>query len=211
MTVAGYLSRFGWTGGTAADARTLRGLQVAHLEHVPFENLDIHLGRSIVLDEARFYAKVVGERRGGFCYELNGLFAWLLRELGYRVSLLSAGVAHLEGGFGPEFDHLALRVDLEQPWLVDVGFGECFREPIPLAAGGDQEYRLTESEGVWILSRAGAPQYRFTLARRELPDFAEMCRYHQTSPQSSFTRERITTLARPDGRVTLSGLRLIET
>ena len=82
---------------------TLRALHKAHMLAVPFENLDIHLGRPIVLDEDRLYRKIVGERRGGFCYELNGLFAALLRELGYEVTLLSARVSCEQGGFGPEF------------------------------------------------------------------------------------------------------------
>ena len=82
----------------------------AHLLAVPFENLDIHLGRPISLDQDALFGKIVTRRRGGFCYELNGLFALLLRELGFEVTLLSAGVARADGGFGPEFDHLTLLV-----------------------------------------------------------------------------------------------------
>jgi len=194
----------------------LRRLHIAHLITVPFENLDIHLGRPIVLDEAKFYRKIVGERRGGFCYELNGLFAWLLRGIGFRITLLSAGVAHEAGGFGPEFDHLLLRVDLDEPWIADVGFGECFREPIRLIESGlsgcdASGYHLRRESEFWTLCRDHAPQYRFTEQPRQLADFAGMCRYHQTSPDSSFTRERIATIATPDGRVTLSGSKLIRT
>jgi N-hydroxyarylamine O-acetyltransferase len=211
VTVAGYLARIRYAGPLNPTLETLRGLHRAHLLAVPFENLDIHTGRPIVLDEEAFYRKVAGEGRGGFCYELNGLFAWLLRELGFRVTLLSAGVAREAGGFGPEFDHLILRVDLDQPFLADVGFGECFRDPIPLAPGGSNGYRLREEAGHWTLFRGEAPQYRFTLQPRALAEFAGMCEHHQTSPESSFTRERIATLATADGRVTLSGCRLIRT
>ena len=211
VNVPGYLARIRYTGPVNPSAETLRALHRAHLLAVPFENLDIHTGRPILLDEGAFYRKVVGERRGGFCYELNGLFAWLLRELGFRVTMLSAGVAREAGGFGPEFDHLTLRIELDEPFLADVGFGECFRDPIPLLPGGNNGYRLQEESGRWTLFRGDAPQYRFTLQAHALADFAGMCTYHQTSPESSFTCERITTLATPSGRITLSGNRLIRT
>src|SRR5262245_1566225 len=101
-----YLKRIDYRGRLDPTAETLRGLHVAHMLSVPFENLDIPLGRPIVLDEDALFDKIVARRRGGFCYELNGLFAALLRSLGFDVTLLSAGVAHADGGFGLEFDHL---------------------------------------------------------------------------------------------------------
>jgi N-hydroxyarylamine O-acetyltransferase len=105
---------------------------------VPFENLDIPLGRKIVVDEDASVHEVVEQRRGGFCYELNGAFGALLRSLGFRVTLLSARVARDQGGEGPEFDHLTLRVDLEEPWLADVGFGGSFLEPLRVEPGSQQ-------------------------------------------------------------------------
>jgi len=90
-------------------------LHVRHLLSVPFENLDIHLGRPIILDQELFYNKIVRDRRGGYCYELNGCFAWLLRELGFGVSMLSARVAGKNGGFSPDFDHMTLLVRLKEP------------------------------------------------------------------------------------------------
>jgi N-hydroxyarylamine O-acetyltransferase len=197
---------------------------------VPFENLDIHLGRPILLDEQALFDKIVTHRRGGFCYELNGLFALLLRELGFDVTLLAAGVARADGSFGPEFDHLTLLVripteELErnhQPpaWLADVGFGDSFRAPLRFVAGVEQEqdgraYRLDrDGERYTLMQRDAdgwAPQYRFTLQPHVWADYAEMCRYHQTSPDSSFTRKRVCTLATPAGRVTLSDRALIVT
>ena len=126
----------------------LRALHRAHLFTVPFENLDIGLKREIICNEARIVHKIVNERRGGFCYELNGAFAALLRALGFRVTLLSARVAREDGSYGPEFDHLTLRVDLDEPWLADVGFGEGFLEPLRLESRAQQAqsgrvYRLT--------------------------------------------------------------------
>src|SRR2546427_8621834 len=107
----------------APDAETLRALQVAHLLAVPFENLSIHAGQPIILEDDALFTKIVENGRGGFCYEANGLFAALLRALGFNVAMLSAEVANAEGEFGPNFDHMALMVMLEQRWLVDVGFG----------------------------------------------------------------------------------------
>jgi N-hydroxyarylamine O-acetyltransferase len=212
----------------APSADLLRSLHRAHLFTVPFENLDISLGRKIICDEARILNKIVTEHRGGFCYELNGAFAALLRALGFQVTLLSARVAREDGSYGPEFDHLTLRVDLEEPWLADVGFGEGFLEPLRLESGMEQPqngrvYRLTSLptsrlastdsgfglevmvEGKW------KGEYSFTLQSRELSEFAGMCHHHQTSPESHFTRQRICSLATPEGRVTLSDNKLIET
>ena len=215
--IPAYLRRIGYGGPLEPCIETLRALQVAHLLAVPFENLDIHLGRPIVLDEAALYRKIVELRRGGFCYELNGLFAALLRGLGFRVTLLSAGVARESGGFGPEFDHLTLRVDLEQAWLADVGFGDSFREPLLLDGGTEQgDYRIRRDCECRTLLRhrddeGWREQYRFTLEPHQLPDYANMCRHHQTSPESSFTRRRLCTLATTEGRITLSDLRFIVT
>src|SRR5689334_21580804 len=110
MDVQAYLHRIGYHGGLEPTAANLRDLHRAHRVAVPFENLDIHVGRPIVLDQDALFDKIVTRRRGGFCYELNGLFAVLLRALGFDVALLSAGVARADGGFGPEFDHLTLLV-----------------------------------------------------------------------------------------------------
>jgi N-hydroxyarylamine O-acetyltransferase len=188
---------------------------------VPFENLDISLGREILCDEERFFHKIVNLRRGGFCYELNGAFAGLLRELGFRVILLSARVAREDGSASPDFDHLALRVALEEPWLVDVGFGDSFLEPLLLKPDLEQEqdtgrFRIVAVGSTWIVQRqlphqSWKSQYQFTLLERQLSDFASRCQFQQTSPESHFTRQRICTLPTPDGRITLSDLKLIRT
>ncbi|HJX29731.1 MAG TPA: arylamine N-acetyltransferase [Thermoanaerobaculia bacterium] len=222
MNVQAYLDRIGYRGSLDPTAETLRALQIAHLQTVPFENLSIHAAQPIVLDEEALFDKVVTRRRGGFCYELNGMFATLLRALGFQVDLLSAGVRRIKGGFGPEFDHLALAVTLAERWLADVGFGDSFREPLLLdergeQARGDQVYRLDEDgDHLILMQRQGTEgawerQYRFSLQPHELGEYEEMCRYHQTSPESHFTQKRVCTLATPDGRVTLSDLRLITT
>jgi arylamine N-acetyltransferase len=129
MNTEAYLKRINYTGSLVPNRSTLRSLQVAHLLNVPFENLSIHSGEPIVLDDDALFRKIVENRRGGFCYELNGLFAALLRGLGFDVSMLAAEVAKDGGGFSPNFEHMALMVTLAEPWLVDVGFGDSFWSP----------------------------------------------------------------------------------
>ena len=221
MDVKTYLERIDYRGPLEPTAETLRELHRAHMLAVPFENLDIHLDRSIVLDDAALFSKIVERRRGGFCYEMNGLFAALLGALGFRTDKLAAGVTREGGGFGPPFDHMALLVHLDERWLADVGFGESFREPLLLDERGEQlsgghAYRIAEDGESLILQRRGddgewADQYLFTLNPYEYPDYEEMCRYHQTSPESPFTRRRVCTRATPEGRITLSDMRLIVT
>jgi N-hydroxyarylamine O-acetyltransferase len=241
LDIDAYLRRIDHERPGAPTAEALKALQRAHLLAVPFENLDIHLGRRLSLAEGALFDKIVLRRRGGFCYELNGLFAALLRALGFNVTMIAARVARQGGGFGPDRDHLALLVrarasgepgntadtadtaaPLGPPFLVDVGFGDSFVTPLRLddageQAQGDQVYRITEEEGfARLLSRRGAtggaePQYLFTLDPREHVDFEEMCLYHQTSPDSPFPKKRVCTRATPRGRITLSEGLLITT
>ena len=216
-----YLARIHFTGPVDPTPDTLRRLHLAHLRAVPFENLDISLSRPIVCDEQRFLHKIVTLRRGGFCYELNGAFAALLRVLGYTVTLLSARVSRPDGSASAEFDHLALHVHLDEPWLADVGFGDSFLEPLRLKDGIEQEqhghrFRIAEVGNVMIVQRqdpAGLwkSQYQFRLVPRQLSDFAPRCHFHQTSPESHFTQQRICTLPTPGGRITLSDLKFIRT
>ena len=216
-----YLQRIEYRGPLQPSAATLKQLQLAHLLAVPFENLSIHRGEPIVLQDTALFEKVVGRRRGGFCYELNGLFCALLRELGFEVAMLSAAVMNPESGFGSQFDHMALLVTLEQRWLVDVGFGDSFREPLLLderqeQVQGARAYRI-DVDGdcftLWQRDRHGTwtAQYRFDLTPHDYEAYAAMCHYHQTSPKSHFTQRRVCSRATTDGRVTLSGTRLITT
>lgn len=222
---AAYFARIGWIGPLDPAEATLAALHEAHLLAVPFENLDIGLGREIVLDLDRLHDKLVVRRRGGFCYELNGFFASLLAGLGFDLDLLSARVADDAGVLGPEFDHMALLVRVGgKRWLADVGFGDSFRRPIDLddpspQRGGDplgrawsvrddgDEMALVQHEA----NGASRTTYTFTLAPRDLADYAPMCAWQQTSPDSSFTRRRVCSRATPEGRVTLANDRLIVT
>ena len=209
-----YLRRIG------VEPDGLRALQRAHLFSVPFENLDIHRGVPIVLDEEALLDKIVRRRRGGFCYELNGAFGWLLRELGFDVEMLSANVFG-KSGWGIDFDHMLLAVHLEERWLADVGFGDNFIDPLRWQEGTVQEqevgaFRLDRADPCWHLLRSDdgretyQKQYRFEPRAHALSDFEPGCTYHQ-SEESHFTTATVCSLARPDGRITLRPDRLIET
>lgn len=220
MDAIAYLKRINYHGSTDPSAETLHALQLAHLQTVPFENLSIHAGEPIVLGDEALFTKIVEHRRGGFCYECNGLFAALLRTLGFAVTMLSAGVAKSNGGYGEPFDHMALMVSESQRWLVDVGFGDSFLKPLLLDERSEQvqgklAYKIVEEDPYLILTRreenSWTPQYRFTLQPYQYEDFAGMCHYHQTSPESHFTKKRICSRATESGRITLSDMRLIET
>ncbi|HTE87725.1 MAG TPA: arylamine N-acetyltransferase [Terriglobales bacterium] len=221
LNVSSYLARIGYTGPTIPKADTLRAIHRAHLLTVPFENLDIARATKIVCEEDAFLRKIVDRHRGGFCYELNGAFAALLRGLGFEVTLLSARVPREDGTETPEFDHMTLRVDLDEPWLADVGFGDCFLEPLRLQTHAEQlqdgqKFRIREEGKSCHVERAQPDgswkgEYTFSLISRRLEEFAPMCHYHQTSPESPFTRKRICSRATREGRITLADRKLIIT
>lgn len=220
MDILAYLDRINYRGSLEPTHETLRSLHLAHLFSVPFENLSIHIKEPIVLNDESLYKKIVERRRGGFCYELNGLFCWLLRSLGFDVKMLSAGVINEQGDFSPYFDHLTLLVTLNERYLADVGFGDCFLEPLlldnrePQMSPDKKCYRIIETEDALIMQvqhDEWKSQYRFTLTPYEYADYEEMCLWQQTSPDSHFVKNRICSLPIQDGRVTLSGKRFIKT
>jgi N-hydroxyarylamine O-acetyltransferase len=217
MDIRTYLERIGYDKSVRPDLDCLFGLHRTHLLTVPFENLDIHSGIPIQLIEKALWDKIVVRRRGGFCYELNGIFAWLLKNVGFEVTYLNGRVYNNEGKRGREFDHLTLLVKIpteEQYWLADVGFGDSFFEPLRFEYNGEQAqglraYKIEPVENGYDLFMRGFDgdwkrQYYFDLQPRRFPaDYEEACLYHQTSPKSSFTRERVISLATPDGRISL--------
>jgi N-hydroxyarylamine O-acetyltransferase len=225
MDIAAYLKRIQYAEPIKPDAQTLVGLQHAHMLNVPFENLDIHLKRPIHLEETALWDKIVIRKRGGFCYELNGLFARLLQEIGFNVTYLNARVYNREGKLGIDFDHLALFVVVpggSEGWLADVGFGDSFNEPLRFEERSEQvqglrAYRLEQTRDgyvTWQRNYDGSweRQYSFDLRPHRFPEeYESACLYHQTSPQSSFTRGSIISRAIPNGRVSLEDGRLILT
>ncbi|WDL97271.1 arylamine N-acetyltransferase family protein [Alicyclobacillus sp. ALC3] len=221
MNVKRYLERIGIVDTMAVDYDSLRLIQLRHMLSVPFENLHITSRIPIKLDLESLYNKIVESRRGGYCYELNGLLAWLLMRIGYQVSMLSGQVLRDDGSYGPEFDHMVLMVHIDKDYIVDVGFGDSVRSPLPLT--GDivtdvsGSYRILhepDSEvlffqkwinGDWI------SEFRFTLMPRHIEEFDHMNTYQQTSPASHFTNNLIVTIATLRGRTSISGDSFIET
>ena len=208
-SVTAYLARLGLPRADRPDADYLRRLHGRHVRTVPFENLSIHLGEDVPLDEDVLFDKIVTRRRGGYCYEVNGLLAALLRALGYRVSLLAVRVHGGDSGFGPPFDHLAL--------LVDVGFGRHTEFPLRLDDRGEQKdpggvFRIEETpDGDLDVYRDGTPQYRIEQRPRELADFSIAHGFQRFSPASHFARSPFCTILTDTGMITLAGRRLITT
>ena len=223
MDLQTYLNRIKFTGELAPSYPVLAQLQDAHLQTVPFENLDIHLGRKITLDRSRIFTKLMSNNRGGFCYEQNGLFSWLLETIGFDITLLSARVYDEEKQkLGIEFDHLAIMVTLDGvQWLVDVGFGHSFAMPLRIQTeaiqdAGDTKYQIVQ-DGDFLMLRIKEgggdwfDRYQFSLIPRKYQDFAGGCHYHQTSPNTSFTQGMLCSIAKPNGRITLTDDKLIIT
>jgi N-hydroxyarylamine O-acetyltransferase len=219
-TAAGYLRRISVSSPVHADAAGLRMLHRAHQKSVPFENLSIHLGEPISLDEDDLVSKIVDRRRGGFCYELNGAFGLLLETLGAQVARVSARVYGDGQRLGPPFDHMALIVRLPDgtgPWLADVGFGRHSVYPLLLDSRTGQDdpagrFLLADAaDGDVDVLKNGEPQYRVELRERSLADFIPTCWWQQTSPMSHFTEGTICSLLTEDGRVSISGRTLIRT
>lgn len=226
QTVDAYLERIRAVRPARPDAAALRALQLRHLTTVPFENLSIHLGEDIVLEEKALLDKILARGRGGFCYELNGAFAVLLGALGFRVTLLQARV-HGDGGrLGIPYDHMALRVETDDgtgPWLADVGFGDHAQHPLALDDRTDQRdprgiFRVVRApaeeggdHGDLDVLRDGVPQFRLEPRPRALADFRGGSWYHRTSPASGFTRSPVCSRFTTTGRITLKGHRLLTT
>lgn len=215
MDKAKYLNRIKYSGSLEPNLTVLKKLQKAHLLNVPFENLDVHDNIPIELSIAKIFKKIVIENRGGFCYELNGLFYELLMALGFNAKRISARVYGETKGYGREFDHFAIIVTIDNTdYLSDVGFGEFIFEPLKLELGMAQNdergnYVIDNFEGNYlrvnrIENGETTPEYIFKNIKREFEEYEEMCVFHQTSPDSHFTRKRLISLPTEKGRITLT-------
>jgi N-hydroxyarylamine O-acetyltransferase len=209
--VAAYLGRVGLASPPAPTAAGLAELHLAHATHIPFENLDVLLGRPIRLDPVSLHQKLVRERRGGYCFEQNLLFSRVLEALGYRVTKLAARVRYRADSKLLPRTHMLLLLDIEgEAWIADVGFGGSGPlVPLKLAAGIEQrqyfwKYRLVEDGAAWVLQalRAGAWQdfYAFTLEPQEDVDYEVANYYVSTHPDSPFTRTLAAQLPTPEAR-----------
>ena len=211
-----YLSRIGYSGMPKNDLSSLIQLQRLHLLHVPFENLDIHQSKPITLDLSSFYDKIVFHKRGGFCYELNGLFNALLEEIGFKTNLVSARVFSSPEKYGEEYDHLCIIVFIDkEKWLADVGFGEFSFAPLRIAIDIEQPdergvFKIVQFDETHFVVRKKVndgewkSEYLFSETPRNLIEFSERCTYQQVSPESHFTQNKMCSIATETGRITLT-------
>ena len=212
-----YLDRIEYTGSASPDLGNLQKLQRQHLLTVPFENLDIHYGNPIHLDVGCFYNKIVLQERGGFCYELNGLFQALLTSLGFDTTIVSSRVYNEEDDeYSPEFDHLAIIVNIDQTnWLTDVGFGDFIQGPLNIDTDEEQKdrnglFRIRRINSAFVVEKKNEksagwqPEYKFNPVKRKLADFGNRCRFHQTSPDSHFQEKKVCSRMTETGRITLT-------
>jgi|SRR5699024_563940 len=191
----------------------LKTLQFLHMKHVPFENLDVIRKVPIYLNLEQIYKKIVDNNRGGYCYELNGLFHWLLTNLGYNARLIAATVMRPDGQFAKANTHVAIVVSLDQYYLVDVGFGSSQLQPIALNGDAYEDisgvYKVEKvSDSFYDLMKKDSTSwrimYRFSLEEKILQDFHEGVVFNQVSPESTFTHHDLVTKATDTGRITLS-------
>jgi len=213
MNLEVYLKRIGFNGAPQQDLATLQSLQRCHLEHIAFENFDVLFGRRVTLDPEDAYAKMVTGGRGGWCYEMNGLFLWALESIGFRVMPMTGAMLRAQRGPSAIGSHLVLTVELEQPYLVDVGLGDGPTEPI-LLKEGSYGYHLGRlrlerlSDGWWRVHKE-APifslSYDFQYQRADWDMLTEKCHWQQTSPDSLFVQNALCVKQVPGTVIALLG------
>src|SRR5690606_18640748 len=212
-----YMTRVAYDGPRTPTVGTLRALHRAHLMAIPYENLDIHLGRALTLDRQAMFAKLVDDTRGGWCFEMNGTFGWVLESIGFAVRYVAGAVRRADRGASALDSHLVLIVTVDRPYIVDVGFGDGFFEPLPLEPGRYRQHRLefgVSREGDWWRvhnqEHGGADSYDFTLEPRSIDSFGDKCQELQMAADSSFVRATVCARYERHGLVVLRGAVLRE-
>jgi N-hydroxyarylamine O-acetyltransferase len=199
MKLQAYLDRIKFDGRARPDLDTLKRLHRGHVENIPYENLDVQFRRPVSRDPAAIFDKIVTRRRGGWCYEMNGLLSWALDEIGFKHTRMAGGVVRALRGDEMIGNHLVLWVHLERDYVADVGFGDGLIEPAPLAAGaidnGVFQFRLENLGQAWWRFhndlRGGAPSFDFELKRGDEALLDERCAWLQTSPESLFVQNAV--------------------
>jgi len=217
MDLKAYFDRIGYAGDPRPDLATLRALHRAHLLAIPYENLDIHLGRGMGVEAEAAFEKIVIRRRGGWCYEMNGLFAAVLEQVGFTVTRMAGATMREVMGNLVLGNHLVLLVDVAgKPWIADVGFGDGSLEPFPLRPGpfavAGYEFGLEQVDGLWWRFRNhpyGAARSFDFIPEPALPGvLAAHCDWQQTAPESSFVMNLVVQRFTERGHVQLQGRRL---
>ena len=232
--LAAYLARLGLAAPPAPTPEGLAQLQAAHRRAIPFENLDVLLRRRIHIDSDAVFAKLVGARRGGYCFEMNRLFADMLGELGIATRpLLARPRLAMPDDARPPRTHVLLLAEFAgQAWIADAGFGGSFAPPLPLVDGAMAQTadgarhrlrRIDRADGEWLLERAGPRastdgrardhagwqgQYTFDLAPVFADDLEQANHWTATWPASRFLGGPIVSLVPEGGFLALTGTTL---
>lgn len=213
MKLSDYLDRIGYAGPTQPCAAVLKAIHRKHVETIPYENLDIQFGKPVTRNPAAIFDKLVTRKRGGWCYEMNGLLGWALEEIGFRVERLAGAVRRDTFGETAVGNHLVLIADLGEPWLVDAGFGDGLIEAAPLRIGafenGPFHCRLEDLGGGWIRyhndPRGGGPTYDFNRSVTDDALLERSSRFLQESNDSTFVFNAVVQRWRPDRHLSMRG------
>ncbi|XP_064579567.1 arylamine N-acetyltransferase, pineal gland isozyme NAT-3-like [Zonotrichia leucophrys gambelii] len=241
MDIKEYFARISYQGShNKLDLATMSDIFLHHIRAIPYENLSIHCGERIELDLEPIYNKIVRKKRGGWCMENNYLLFWVLKTLGYNITLLGAKVYVPERDAYPEdINHLLLRVDLDgKSYIMDAGFGMAYQmwQPMELISGTDQPqtpgvFRFQEENGIWYFEKVRRKQwvlnpststspnvedevcrrvYLFTLQPRDIEEFRGCNAHLQTAPTSKFVLKSMCSMQTADGIWELVGWKLTE-
>ena len=216
MYLTDYLKRIGWSGAVAPTVETLFAIQRAHNYTVPFENLDVQLGRMRTTSTEDAFDKIVNENRGGWCYEQNGVLGWALSQIGFDVQRIAGSVMRKQRGPTSFANHLTLLVGTpndDTRWLVDSGFGGSLAEPIRLEEGSHHHSPFTVGlrqldNGNWQFWESlgeGEFSFDFEDVTGDESALSHRCHYLQTSPESDFVKNLVSQMRRPDCHITLRG------
>ncbi len=215
FNIDSYLERINYKGRTSVSEETLHELHVAHTLNVPFENLDVFYKKPVLLDENSLFKKIVENRRGGYCFEMNGIFSLVLQKLGFKlINLLARGT--MDGVFYSAKTHQAILVDIaNKKWLADVGYGnDGILAPLLLEENIDQHqfahtYRLIKDQKFgYVLQKKISDKYNYlyaiTLDECYPMDFLMSNHFTATFSESFFIKMRMCTMPTKEGRITLT-------
>ena len=215
MDLDRYLERISFHGDLKPTLDTLGALVRAHVCSVPFENIDVQLGNPLTIEPAAAYEKIVERRRGGWCYEHNGLFGWALSEIGFDVTRVAAAVMRHERGEIADANHLCLLVEIDaadELYLADVGFGGSLLEPLALKPGYHVQLPfhvgLRKLKDGWrFLEDIGKGEFSFDFKAEPADESAleSKCDYLQTDPSSGFVMNLVVQQRLPEAHKTLRG------
>lgn len=213
MELQPYLDRVKFEGVPRPDLDTLTRLHRGHVDNIPYENLDVQFARNVTRRPADIFDKLVTRRRGGWCYEMNGLLSWALEEIGFDITHMAGAVMREVRGDWAIGNHLVLLVQLDRPYIADVGFGDGLVEPVPLAEGAISQRRLSFrlenlGQGWWRFHNSpggGARSFDFEIRRADEALLDERCAWLQTNAESPFVQSAVVQRHAPEGLSIMRG------